>query len=210
MVIREMSWDECRRVLAGASVARLACAYRNQPYVVPVYLAYHSQFGGDECLYGFTAHGQKVEWMRANPLVCVEVEEVASQDQWVTVLAFGRYEELPYSSGRNVGRPPVRQTISEGYKEFPDASERSSEQLLAYQLLQTRAMWWEPASTAPAARAHFDPAEPFIPIFYKIRIHQVTGHEATRDTRETIASTVPRPTPRKLGWLRRTLTRVAR
>jgi len=26
MVIREMSWEECLRVLAGARVARLACA----------------------------------------------------------------------------------------------------------------------------------------------------------------------------------------
>ena len=64
MVIREMSWDECRRVLAGASVARLACRMRNQPYVVPVYLAYHSQLGGDECLYGFAARAAQVESMR--------------------------------------------------------------------------------------------------------------------------------------------------
>jgi len=39
MVIREMSREECLRVLAGARLARLACAHENQPYVVPVYLA---------------------------------------------------------------------------------------------------------------------------------------------------------------------------
>ena len=30
------------------------------------------------CLYGFTTPGQKVEWMRANPLVCVEVKQGAA------------------------------------------------------------------------------------------------------------------------------------
>ncbi|HUY37110.1 MAG TPA: pyridoxamine 5'-phosphate oxidase family protein [Pirellulales bacterium] len=194
MVIREMNRDECCRVLAGARLARLACAYGNQPYVVPVSLAYYSPLGGDECLYGFTTLGQKVEWMRANPLVCVEVDEVESQDQWVSVIAFGRFEELSDAPGRNGGRRNARQTMRERYEELPNTSWRSSEQLLAHRLLEARAMWWEPASTAGAARTHRDLAEPFIPIFYKIRIHRVTGHEATRDAPQTISSTVP-PVP---------------
>ena len=33
--------------------------------------------------------------MRANPLVCVEVDEVVSPQEWVSVIVFGRYEELP-------------------------------------------------------------------------------------------------------------------
>ena len=92
MVIREMTTEECIRVLAGAKLARLACAHENQPYVVPVYLAYDEE---SACLYGFTTLGQKVEWMRANPLVCVEVDEIAAHDQWVSVIAVGRYEEIP-------------------------------------------------------------------------------------------------------------------
>src|SRR4051812_24216781 len=102
MVIREMSRGECLRVLAGARVARLACSRENQPYVVPVSLVYEATSG---CLYGFTTPGQKVEWMRANPLVCVEVDEVAACDQWVSVIAMGRYEELPESPQGEVARP---------------------------------------------------------------------------------------------------------
>ena len=96
MVIREMSREECLRVLARARIDRLACAHENQPYVVPVYLVFDEVSG---CLYGFTTPGQKVEWMRANPLVCVEVDEIAAFNQWVSVIAFGRYEELPRTSG---------------------------------------------------------------------------------------------------------------
>ncbi|MFL5242657.1 MAG: pyridoxamine 5'-phosphate oxidase family protein [Gemmataceae bacterium] len=96
MVIREMSREECFKVLAGTRLVRLGCAHENQPYVVPVYLAYHEASG---CLYGFTTPGQKVEWMRANPLVCVEVDEITANDQWVTIIAMGRYEELPKTPG---------------------------------------------------------------------------------------------------------------
>ena len=152
MVIREMSREECLRVLAGARLARLACAHKNQPYVFPVYLAYDE---ASEFLYGFTTPGQKVDWMRANPLVCVEVDEVTAYDQWVSVIASGRYDELP---------------------ETPGCDER----LRAWQILKTQPMWWEPGNTAWAARAQSDAAAPMILVYYRIRIEHVTGHEAAR------------------------------
>jgi len=40
MLIREMTGEECRGMLGRASLARLACAHENQPYVVPIYFAY--------------------------------------------------------------------------------------------------------------------------------------------------------------------------
>ena len=183
MVIREMSKEECLQVLAEARLARLACAFENQPYVVPVYLAYHQSAGGEPYLYGFTTLGQKVEWMRANPLVCVEVDEVHTSDQWVSVVVSGHYEELPTAPAPNVGRPPLLQTIDK-HEESPSAPALGSEQLFAHQLLQSRAMWWEPAVTARAASVHRHAADPLIPIFYKVRIDQVTGHEATRKPAE--------------------------
>jgi nitroimidazol reductase NimA-like FMN-containing flavoprotein (pyridoxamine 5'-phosphate oxidase superfamily) len=187
MVLREMSREECLRVLAGTRLARLACARENQPYVVPVYLAYDEPSGGEACLYGFTTPGQKVEWMRANPLVCVEVDEVTAPDQWVSVIAFGRYEELPQTTRREVGR--------------------LDEWLRAYQALKTQAVWWEPGCAVGAARARRDSAGPYVSLYYKVRIDRVTGHEATRDAQESAPSAVTSPAGRP-GWLRRALTRV--
>src|SRR5471030_2000254 len=106
MVIREMSRNECLRVLAGARLARLACAHENQPYIVPVYLAYDK---ASACLYGFTTPGQKIEWMRANPLVCVEVDQITAYDQWVSIIATGRYEELPETLGCDNARLLVQE-----------------------------------------------------------------------------------------------------
>jgi nitroimidazol reductase NimA-like FMN-containing flavoprotein (pyridoxamine 5'-phosphate oxidase superfamily) len=166
MVIHELNKEECFRLLARARLARLACAYENQPYVVPVYLAYHLS-GSEACLYGFTTPGQKIQWMRANPLVCVEVDEVTSDDQWVSVIAFGRYEELSDTGEHDDSRLPARAESSHGSGTPPDTGARDSERLLAHEVLQTHAMWW---AQAVAARAGSDPAEPFIPIFYKVCI----------------------------------------
>ena len=63
---------------------------RTAPYIVPIYFAYEPDH-----IYGFTTLGQKVEWMRANPLVCVEVDEVLSHFRWSSVVVVGRYENLP-------------------------------------------------------------------------------------------------------------------
>ena len=71
------------------AIARLACARDNQPYVVPV----HVYFDGD-CLYGFATLGQKIEWMRENPRVCVQVDDIRDRFHWATVVVLGQYEEL--------------------------------------------------------------------------------------------------------------------
>ncbi len=48
--------------------------------------------------------------------------------------------------------------------------------------------WDKPGYAAWASRAHRDSAEPFISIYYRIRIDRVTGHKSTRDA---ISSVVP-------------------
>jgi nitroimidazol reductase NimA-like FMN-containing flavoprotein (pyridoxamine 5'-phosphate oxidase superfamily) len=177
MVIHVMTTEECLRFLGRSRLARLACARENQPYVVPVYLAYHSS-GGGACLYGFTTPGQKVEWMRANPLVCVEMDEVTSDVEWTSVIAFGRYDEISGAAGGDSRRRPARVKSSDESRAAPETTARESERRLAHEVFQAHAMWWEPA--AATARARSDPAGTFNPIFYKILINRVTGQRATQ------------------------------
>src|SRR5690349_1072688 len=73
MVIHELTPAECAEVLSRANLARLACCRMNQPYIVPVSFAYDPR---QACLFSFSAIGKKVEWMRENPSVCLEVEDV--------------------------------------------------------------------------------------------------------------------------------------
>lgn len=152
MLISEMTIAECRSVLVGARIGRLACARDNQPYVVPFNFAHHG-----EHLYAFSTLGQKIEWMRTNPLVCVEVDEMKHQSDWTSVIVFGRYEELP------------------------DKPEFENERVCAHELLSCHAMWWQPAYVATA---HPGQANVPAPIYFRIRIERMTGHRATADAIE--------------------------
>jgi nitroimidazol reductase NimA-like FMN-containing flavoprotein (pyridoxamine 5'-phosphate oxidase superfamily) len=63
MRIQELTRLESLEVLARTHLGRLACARGMQPYIVPIYFAYQ-----DYWLYSFSVLGQKIDWMRANPL----------------------------------------------------------------------------------------------------------------------------------------------
>lgn len=90
MRIDEMNEAECRELLARVSVGRLGCSLDNQPYVVPVGIAFESDY-----IYVFSTLGKKIKWMRENPKVCVQADEITSQSDWASVIANGNYQELP-------------------------------------------------------------------------------------------------------------------
>ena len=146
MLIHEMTADECRAELQDINFGRLACVRGSQPYIVPVYFAYDG-----EHIYGITTRGQKIEWMRANPLICLEADQRPSHNHWMSIIVFGRYEELP------------------------DAAEYASARAHALEILQKRTMWWEPACVPPEGQ------ERRTPIFYRIHIGGMTGRRATPD-----------------------------
>jgi uncharacterized protein len=182
MMIHEMSVKECHDALSRGRFARLACAKENQPYVVPIYYAYKKSADGGSYLYGFTTLGQKVQWMRANPLVCVEWDEVANFDRWESVIVFGCYEELSDTEeGGQVEqqtRAPIRATP------LLDEVDERQEQMHAYELLREHANWWEPGYAAYAASGHLDNTQPFRALYYRIRIDRITGHRASPDASE--------------------------
>src|SRR5271157_1584272 len=159
MLIHDMTDKECLNTPARLRLGRLGCARDNQPYIVPIHFAYDKRQ-----LYAFSTFGQKIEWMRANPRVCVEVDELTSHFQWMSVVVFGHYEE------------------------FPDTPEYKPERNRAHELLAQYAMWWQPGYVASAAH---DAADLLIPIFYRIHIDRVTGHRAVPNSVE--AATLPGP-----------------
>ena len=157
MLIHEMTETECHKTLSHTRLGRLACAHENQPYIVPIYFVYEGSY-----LYGVTTPGQKVEWMRSNRLVCVEVDEILNTNQWMSIVILGSYEELPDTG-----------------KECPDSQEnedKNSRRRHAYALMQQHAEWWEPAASA---NTHQDPIQPFGLVLYRIHIDQISGRRVT-------------------------------
>ncbi len=173
MLICELTRQQSLEVLARTHLGRLACARGMQPYVVPIHFAYH-----DTWLYGFSVLGQKIDWMRANPLVCVEADQMR-RELWATVVVFGRYEELC------------------------DTPQFLSERTFAFNLLQRRAMWWEHggAKTTPGGT----PA--MVPVFYRIKIEQITGRCAATE-QEVLDTKQANAAPDEQEWLHKLFRRV--
>lgn len=147
MLIHELTGEECVEVLGRAGLARLACSRLDQPYVVPVHLSYDAD---GHCLYGFSTVGQKVLWMRDNPRVCVEIEDIENRDWWTTVLVYGRYEEVG------------------------DAPEEAAARQRIWSLFQQRAEWWLPATAKVGARERHNT------VIYRILIERLTGRRSMR------------------------------
>jgi nitroimidazol reductase NimA-like FMN-containing flavoprotein (pyridoxamine 5'-phosphate oxidase superfamily) len=148
MLIRELSPTECAEVLERMDVGRLACCKDGQPYVVPIHYSLDVE---RSCLYSFSAIGQKVLWMRQNPKVCLEVEDIGDRTHWQTVVVFGRYEEIH------------------------DSPEEAEARQRAEKRFQKRRDWWLPAA------ARVESHQPHAVVVYRIQIEKVTGRRTARD-----------------------------
>jgi nitroimidazol reductase NimA-like FMN-containing flavoprotein (pyridoxamine 5'-phosphate oxidase superfamily) len=143
LLIHELTPDECRAALSRVRLARLACSRHDQPYIVPVYV----HLDGNH-LYSFSTVGQKIDWMRSNPMVCVEVDDVRDPSHWTTVVALGWYEELTDSPEHRVARDRARELL-ERHRDF-----------------------WLPAAGKPTSGEHP------VPVLFRIRIDRLTGRRA--------------------------------
>jgi nitroimidazol reductase NimA-like FMN-containing flavoprotein (pyridoxamine 5'-phosphate oxidase superfamily) len=162
MLIKNLEREECAEILKRNGFGRLGCVNKNQPYVVPIYFALES-----ERLFGFSTEGQKIDWMRENPLVCVEADDIKSEQEWTSVLVLGRYEELS------------------------DNAQYAMERQHARALLEKRDFWWRLAIASSQTRVE---QVPVVPIFYCIHIEEISGHQASMEEESVAPRLKPIPT----------------
>jgi nitroimidazol reductase NimA-like FMN-containing flavoprotein (pyridoxamine 5'-phosphate oxidase superfamily) len=89
IAVEEMNNGQIREVLRRVGYGHLGLARGNHPYVVPVHYAYD-----DPYLYIYTTEGKKTEIIRANPEICLQVEEVGDEKNWQSVMITGTAEVL--------------------------------------------------------------------------------------------------------------------
>jgi hypothetical protein len=147
MLVHELGPSQCREVLSRTHVARLACTHGDQPYVVPVSFSYDAE---SNCVFSFSTVGKKVRWMRANPKVCLEIEEIEDRFHWITVVVFGRYAEID------------------------DSPEHHETRHRALHLFQQRHEWWLPGGAKVGDR------ENHAIVVYRIHIDSMTGRRLAR------------------------------
>src|SRR3989338_104966 len=85
----DLPQHRCEEILAANHYGHLGCCDDGEPYVLPVTYVYRDGF-----LYGFSEEGHKVEILRKNPKLCLQVERVESGLEWESVLCWGLFEEV--------------------------------------------------------------------------------------------------------------------
>lgn len=149
MIVRELSQAACSDLLGSHRLARLACTSEGHPYVVPIHYAY-----ADGCAHAFTMPGKKLEILRTNPRAALLVEVRGEGHGWKSVLAEGRFEELPDRIG---------------FKRERDH---------AWTLLSQHAAWWEPGALKPDRQPMVQQSTH---VFFRIWIEHMSGREAIEE-----------------------------
>ncbi|MCD2175768.1 pyridoxamine 5'-phosphate oxidase family protein [Rhizobium sp. C4] len=149
MFIREMSKNDCIALIAEQRLARLACAKDNIPYVIPIYYALHGNR-----LYAFSMPGKKIEILRSNPRVCLQIDRYGDNHHWMSVVVDANFTELP------------------------DDEASRPERMQAWSLLAQHFDWWEPGALSPTQEP---PRSSSTHIFFALDIIDVSGVEAEND-----------------------------
>lgn len=146
--LTEINPAECYRILEGERFGHLGCCKDGQPYVAAIYFAFSKGKA-----YSFTMPGKKLEWMRSNDKVCLHVEHRGSGSDWISVVAEGRFEELP------------------------DTEAWQGERLHAWSLLQKHSDWWEIGAMKPYELPIIGKSPH---VFYGIAVTAVSGRSASK------------------------------
>lgn len=89
IAVEEMSNGQVKEVLGRVGYGHLGMARGNHPYIVPIHYAYD-----DPHIYIYTTEGKKTEIIKANPEICLQVEEVISEKDWRSVIVTGEAVKL--------------------------------------------------------------------------------------------------------------------
>lgn len=85
--IDQLSRKETDELLSTSKVGRLGLSLNDNPYVVPV-----SYWYSEGKIYFHSSEGKKIQYIKENPQVCFEVDEIAEDGSWKSVIAYGKVE----------------------------------------------------------------------------------------------------------------------
>jgi nitroimidazol reductase NimA-like FMN-containing flavoprotein (pyridoxamine 5'-phosphate oxidase superfamily) len=88
---------EAIELIKAGKIGRLGCVDEEGPYVVPInYLL------DDGEIYSHALPGKKINAMRAEPRVCLQVDHIQDDLHWSSAIVFGRFEEIRNPQRRRV------------------------------------------------------------------------------------------------------------
>jgi uncharacterized protein len=89
MSIVKLGDEDSLAILREGILGRLGCIASDWPYVVPV-----NYFFDGKDIYIHTLPGKKLDALRSNPRVCLQVDKIKDPYNWRSVIAYGTFEEI--------------------------------------------------------------------------------------------------------------------
>lgn len=142
-----LSSEEIEEVLRHSVFGRIGCHDKGRTYVVPVNFIYDGS-----AVICHSAAGLKIQMMRNNPEVCLQVDIVRDFMNWKSVVAWGTYTEISDTAEQQAAM-----------KLFVDRT-------MKIKISETAVL----PETAPM-RIHPQTPGHITPIVYKIILHEKTG-----------------------------------
>src|SRR6266540_3507466 len=107
MNVGKLANTDALAILREGTLGRLGRIASGWPYVVPV-----NYFFDGKDIYIHTLPGKKLDALRANPRVCLQVDEIKDSYNWRSVIAYGTFEEVSSEETRE-------NILTKLYRRFP-------------------------------------------------------------------------------------------
>jgi uncharacterized protein len=124
----ELTDAEIDAVLKRQRIGRIGSTAVGHVEITPIVYGYDGT-----SIYGHSRFGRKIQYMRGNPEICFEVEEIADPRSWRIVVLHGRFEELMNAEARDRAMRLILSQAGGGPESTATAVERG-EQLVIYQI----------------------------------------------------------------------------
>lgn len=87
--IKELSHEDCQKLLSRKTFGHLGCSDGNEVYVVPMSYVYE-----DGIIYCHSREGKKLDFLRTKIVNCLQVEEIEDFYNWKSVAVTCDFQEL--------------------------------------------------------------------------------------------------------------------
>ncbi|MGB5553665.1 MAG: pyridoxamine 5'-phosphate oxidase family protein [Flavobacteriaceae bacterium] len=99
-MIKNLKKEECLTLLRNNYIGHLGYIVGESPFVIPITYFYYEE--PENSIISYSLEGHKMDAMRKNQLVALQVDDIASVSNWKSVLIHGTFEELRSIDAKNL------------------------------------------------------------------------------------------------------------
>lgn len=96
-MLAQLGKEDAYNLLRRHKFGHLGCVVDGAPYVLPI-----NYWCDDGHILVHSTPGQKINALRENPAVCLQVEEIEDDYNWHSAIAYGKYEEITAEQERAI------------------------------------------------------------------------------------------------------------